>query len=203
MIKVALHGRRRAEEPEWTVFLTVAVALLIGWFIQTSMVNRMETVTAGNISISYPAGWAKASEEGALISATDRMGRGSFGPRISVRQVPRADVLPAGAGGGTPALADAASAWSIQRGVGLVGYRVLKIQRATLQGREAVDVSYAYLAEGGLGAAGQVLPQVMQAVDTLVADGDQIEILTFAAGADEFAGLSDLHQRVLASWRLP
>lgn len=203
MINVGLRGRGRAEEPEWIVILTVAIALLIGWFIQASVVNRMETASAGNISISYPASWTRASEEGALLSASDRMGSGTFGPRISLRQVPRADLVPTNSGSAAPSIADVASAWSIQRGTGLVGYRVLKIERKTLGGREAVDVTYAYLAEGGLGAAGTVLPQVMQAVDTLIATGDQIDILTFATAGDEFARSSDLHQRVLASWRLP
>src|SRR3954463_3064091 len=48
-------------------------------------------------------------------------------------------------------LLEAADAWSLQRGSGLVGYRVLGIDQTTVQGHPAISVDSAYLMEPSVG----------------------------------------------------
>ena len=205
MMSLALPGRGRHDEPEWTVLLTVAIALTLGLLLQGAVLGRTNTAeTASGIVLSYPASWVRTSEAGALITAADLNRGGPFGARVSVREVPKADLQGVG-----DSPAGAATAWSLARGQNLVGYRVLGIEPGTANGREAANVEYAYLASAAQGADG--MPALMRAIDTLVAGGDRYYILTFAAEAHEFASLTSqqfprfrsVRDDVLRSWRLP
>lgn len=200
---MALPGRSRGEEPEWVVLLTVAVALALGSLMQMVVTSQTERATVGSMSVDYPARWAQVREEGAAFAATDLLGRGAFGPRVVLWEVGRAELLPAGTvTGDEPALAELAGAWALRRGQTLPAYRPLGSQRTTVQAREALKISYAYVSDGTRAGARGV-PKVMQAVDTLVLAGDRLLVLTFAAESGEFADLGDQHERLLASWRLP
>jgi len=203
-----LYGQGRREEPEWVVLATVAVALLLGLALQHSVLGRLETATAGPVSLAYPATWNKSGERAALLSFADTAKGGLFAPTVAVRGVARADVL---ANEGN--LADVAAAWSLARGQRLEAYRVLSIRPTTVNGREAMDVEYAYLSSGQLGSlgGGGGMPGLMHAVDTVVASGDKLYVLTFAAETSDYARLTtaqfprfrSVRDDVLANWRLP
>jgi hypothetical protein len=203
MVSIAVPWRGRTQEPEWPVLLTVAVALLLGWLIQSAVLGRMQTAAVGSSSVTYPARWVATTESGAAFAAADLNFGGIFAPRVSVRQVAKSELMPPE---GLPAarewsLVDAATAWSVQRGAELAGYRILAIERTQVQGQEAARVEFAYLAEAPQGSASGVLPAVMHAVDTLVTSGEQVHILTFAAEKGEFARLAGLRQRLLSGWQ--
>lgn len=204
MASLAFPGRGRSEEPEWTVWLTVIICLLIGWVIQSTVVNRIETVAIGSSSLSYPANWIKVKEDGALFAATD-LNSGVYGARAVVQEIPRAELLPAQA----PAtlqgetLQAAAGNWALIHSQELEGYRILRIEQTTLDGREAVEVEYAYLTDPPEGAAAGVMPGLMHAIDTLVESGEQFAILTVAVEQTSDITLRDLNERLTSGWRVP
>jgi hypothetical protein len=202
MSATTFSRRLRGEEPEWVVVLTLAVALAIGWFLMATVTGRSHTATAGAVSLAYPAGWAQVKEEGASFAATD-LKSGVFGARVSTREVPKSQLVATASAASTMSLSDLAGAWSLRRGVDLSAYRVLKTERTQLRGREAVTVTYAYLAEGRQGAASRIVPRVMQGTDTLVAGKDQLFILSFAIESGEFANSAGLQQRLLDGWVVP
>lgn len=203
MTGLALPGRGRAEEPEWVVILTVAVALAIGWAVQTAVVSRTQAASVGAMGIAYPDRWVQIREEGAAFAAADLLGGGAFGPRVSLWEVATRELLPEGMATETePTLADLAGAWALKGGERLSAYRPLKSERTPVQGREAIKISYAYVSDGTQAGARGV-PRVMQAADTVVLAGDRLLVLTFAAESSQFADLGEQHQRLLASWRLP
>jgi hypothetical protein len=204
MASLPLPGYGRQEESELVVYLTVAVGLLIGLAVQWSVVSRTETVTAGGSVLSYPASWQRVAEDGALVAAADRSRGGLYGARVSVREVPKAELLP---GGGT--LADAATNWSLSRSDQLVGYRILSIAERTANGREVATVEYAYLASSPGGSADGAMPGLMHAIDTLVLSGETYQILSFAAEGQEFTMMTtrrpplfqNVYDRLLRSWQ--
>jgi hypothetical protein len=176
-------------------------------------VSRTQPANAGAMSLTYPATWAAANEDGALFAAADLRRGGAAPARISVREVPKAQLAPAINTGGEQTLTDAATAWSLQRGRNLTAYRVIGITPTTVNGREAVDVEYAYVSSGqglaGMGGGG--LPVLVRAADTVVASGDSYAILTFAADSAEWDRLNtgqfprfrSVHDSILSSWRVP
>ena len=210
MRTVALPGRGRRGESEWAVWLTVAMALFIGLLVQGAALGRTQTASAGSTRLSYPASWVRTSEEGALFAAADLNHGGIFGARVSVREVPKRELLAEeGFGDGGPI--DVATSWALLRAPALEGYRLLAIEEATVDGREAASVEYAYLAGSSPGFATSALPALMRAIDTIVAGGEGHYVLSFAAESAEFPRLvgkqfprfRSVHEEILKSWRLP
>ncbi len=204
MASFSLPGYGRQEESELAVYLTVAVGLLIGLAVQWSVVSRTETETAGSSMVSYPASWQRVTEEGALLAAADRGRGGFYGARVSLRETPKSELLPAGG-----ALVEAATNWSLARSNELVGYRILGITEGTVNGREASMVEYAYLASSPGGSADGAMPGLMHAIDTLVLNGETYQILTFAAETEDFTTMTtrrpplfqNVYDRLLRSWQ--
>jgi hypothetical protein len=200
MTSMTLPGHGQSEEPEWVVWLTVIISLLLGWVIMTTVTGRTETVTniAGG-SITIPATWIKTKEDGAVFAATD-LNAGTYGSRISIRQAARADLMPPRSG---DSLEAAATNWTLIRSPELEGYRVLAIEPMQLQGRDAVTVEYAYLTDPPEGSGLGMMPGLMHAVDTVVASGDGFVILTVASEAGNDAALNDLVASAQAGWQIP
>ncbi|GAB4125006.1 MAG: hypothetical protein Fur005_43440 [Roseiflexaceae bacterium] len=203
MSKIALPGYGQAEEPEWTVWLTVLVALLLGWILATSVTGSNETISDAAIgSIQVPSSWVPTSEDGALIAATD-IDAGSYGSRVSVRSASKADLLPTRSG---ETLEAAATNWSVLRGQNLEGYRILQITETSVAGRPAVAIEYAYLTDPPEGLASGVMPALMHAIDTVVASGDGFAILTVAVDQSSQSSsdsLDALNSRIVAGWQVP
>jgi hypothetical protein len=84
-----------------------------------------------------------------------------------------------------------------------VGYRVLGIEKTTVQGREAMRVESAYLLDSSLGTSTNALPGLMHAVDTLVLSGDKFYILSYAAESSQFDRLRSTEDRLFSSWHIP
>jgi hypothetical protein len=221
---------RRGGITEWPVWATVAASLLLGLLLRSATLARTDTVSpqGSGVSLAYPARWVvldAAAEAGAatggapaslapVLSVADLNNGGAFGAQARVFVVPRGDLLgdlQAGevpAPGGTPL--DAATAWSLRREQSLVGYRVLGMAPATVQGREAVEIEFAYLAEPA-GAAGGAMPALVRGVDALVPGGDRFYVLSVAAEEDEFGQITQpglpweksVLGRLRDGWRVP
>jgi hypothetical protein len=80
-------------EPEWVVWLTVAIALLIGFWLQLSASREMQSVTIGDSTITYPADWTPTKRENLNFSAAD-LKEGPFGMRIAIAQFDKKKLLP-------------------------------------------------------------------------------------------------------------
>lgn len=189
--------RSRGQEPEWLVVLTVALAVILGLALQYAVSVRSLSASVGSTTLSYPAGWVRTSEEGAQFAAADLNRGGAYAPRVSVREFAKTDLVPLSGD-----LYEAALNWSVQKGENLVGYRVLDIQPVTLAGRPAYNIETAYLMDDALGSGTNNVPGLMHAVDTVVESRDKYYVLNFATEQTQFARQRDLHNTLLAGWRI-
>src|SRR6478736_6339748 len=97
------------QEPEVVVWITVAAALILGFFLMYFTGNETtSTDNAGGTSLSYPATWVPATEKGAEFAVADLKGGGTFGDRVSVLKLAKSDLLPRQGG-----LTEAAANWSL------------------------------------------------------------------------------------------
>ncbi len=205
MATMVLPGQGRQDEPEWVVWLTVAVALGFGLLIQAMMLGRTAPASVAGAALAYPASWVRTSEPGAAFAASDLNRGGASGARVALFEAPRADLV---VRDGT--ILDAAANWTLRRGEALVGYQVLAMRETTAAGRPAASVEYAYLASSPLGSAAGAMPTLMHGIDTVVESGDRYRVLAFATAEDEFEQLTrprfprvrSVYDDLLASWRV-
>ncbi|MBI4786884.1 MAG: PrsW family intramembrane metalloprotease [Chloroflexi bacterium] len=193
-LDAVLVGEGKSEEPEWIVWLVVAVGLIAAWVLGSAVMGQTRTATSGKMTLTYPASWAQTTEQGAAFAAYDFERGGIFGTRVSMRQKPIGDYLPAQ---GT--LDDAAANWALERQDQLLSFHLLNIIPTQIQGRAGAKLEYAYLLDPPQGSS---MPALMRAVDTLVVSGDQLLALSFAAESHQFASLDGLYDQLLAGWRV-
>jgi hypothetical protein len=199
-------ARPRREESEPLVWLTVAVALLIGLAVAAVVLGRTTRVEAGGMSLSYPAAWVPVASPDVDFAALDLRGGGIFGARVSMRSIPRGDIV-----SGPSSVTGAVRSWALQRGNDLVAYRILDMVPRTVGGREAVSLEYAYVLGGPLGSASNSMPALMRAVDTVVESRERYYVLTFAAEAGDYEHLTrgrfprfrNELEALLDGWRVP
>lgn len=181
-----------SQEPEWVVWLTVAIALMIGFWLQLSASREMQTVQVGNISISYPADWNPIAKEDRAFTAADLSGGGPFGMRVSITQLDKKALLPDKGG-----LWEGAVNWTIDQSRRLPGYRVLSMNQTQIQGQNAIRIESAYLQEIGPNQ----MPGLMHGIDNLVLNGNEFFILSFAAQENDFEASRKWNDKLLKSFR--
>jgi hypothetical protein len=196
---IAFPGTGRSEEPEWTVWLTVLICLVLGWVIMTTVVGRTQLNESAAGRLAYPASWVPTREEGATFAATD-LDAGPYGSRVSIRQVAKTDLITTRS---SDTLDTAAASWAVLRSRDLEGYRVLSITPTTVANRDAIAVEYAYVTNPPEGAASGVIPAVMHGIDTVVASGEQFSILSTVVDQNSGDDLAALNARMLANWQAP
>ncbi len=192
----ALPGRGKGEEPEWTVLLTVAVALLLGTLLMATVSGASRGATVAGMTLSYPAKWSTLKEPGALFAARDLFA-GAAAARVSVHEVPTAENAEMGT---------ATGAWSVALAERHLGFHASATTRETLNGRAVTQVAYAYV----LAQAGSA-PVLMRGIDTIASAGGKWYALSFVAPSDRFDELatrrlprfSSTFHDIVGSWRLP
>ncbi len=192
-----LVGKGKLEEPEWVVWLVVAIGLVLGGLLGIYLTGQVKTVSIEKVSLTYPATWTVTSDPGAIFAAYDMQGGGVFGTRVSLRQKPKADLYPAQ---GT--FDDAAANWALQRQRELSGFRLLNIERAQVLGRDSAVIEYSYLLDSPSSTPG-MMPALMHAIDTIVVGGDQVYGLSFAAESHQYDQVRSLNDQIVAGWRVP
>lgn len=217
MAQFAFPGQNHTEEPEWIVWLTVLLSLIAGWVLMTSITGQVQQITTNAGTISIPSSWATIREEGTVFSAIDRNASGSH---VSMRQVPKADLIGAL---GPDTLETAASNWAVLRSNDLEGFRVLNIESVqllqngqiirTVEGEEptgpaagatsAMLVEYAYLANPSESVGANVMPVLFHGIDTLVAKDTEFTVLSTAVDQSSNSQLNALHEKMLKSWVRP
>lgn len=190
-----LPGYGSGEEPEWTVLLTVAIALVLGVLVQTAVTSASRQADVAGMSLSYPAKWSSVREAGTLFSARDIFG-GNSAAKVSLYAVDTA------AGADT---ATAAGAWTVALAERYLGFHATTTHRESLDGRTVTQIEYVYVV-AQTGSA----PVLMRGIDTIATAGDTSYALSFVAPTDRFDDLatrrfprfSSTFHDILASWRL-
>src|SRR6059036_3444681 len=155
-----------SQEPEIVVWITVAAALILGFFLMYFTAYHTTNVdSAGGTSLSYPATWVPATEKGAEFAVADLKGGGTFGDRVSVLKLAKSDLLPRQGG-----LTEAAANWTLGQQDARVGYRTLGVETTTVGSKPAIQVEGVYLMDSPYG--GSAMPALMHGYDTIVLSGD-------------------------------
>ncbi len=190
------NSAARGQEPEWVVWLTVLVLLAIGAAAGFVVTHRTATYSQAGATFQYPADWiAWTDEDPAVIAAVgESIDRGPFSASVRIRRLPVSDISTAAQN-----LGDLALKWSDSQAGALTGYRVLNIEPASVGGRSAVKLAYAYVADVG---GPRSLPIVARGEDILLMHGDQAQIITWRAAADDYDHQAPIWQRILASLKL-
>lgn len=184
----------RAEEPEWLVWLLVAVMLAVGLIARTVVVGQQKSFQQDSVSLRYPATWTVLASEGDfdILNIGEGMDAGLFPARVRVQQMPITEISTS-----AQTLGDLALKWSNQQSEALLGYRVFTIEPTTVAGQDAVKLDYAYVAEPVMSTPNSV-PVVARGEDILLRRGDTVTVISLAAGEDFEQQLATL-RRVLGS----
>ncbi|HET9495174.1 MAG TPA: hypothetical protein VFR15_13170 [Chloroflexia bacterium] len=203
--------RAQAQEPEWLVWLTLGVALLLGYLLLVMITGQSRTASAGSMSLSYPSTWVPVQTEGAAFSASDRLNGGAFAPTVTLYEMPRTDLLRMAGG-----VEEAAANWTLRKQDELVGYRVLSvtgvgggpISTPSLEGggpaEQAVDtlrVDSVYLVDPVIGATG--IPALMRGIDVIRLRGETFYILSYSVENSKYDSYRGQFESLLNSWRTP
>jgi hypothetical protein len=186
--RAAWLGKRFAE---LAVVLLTVVALLAGWLLKTSVENRSQAFSSGNITAQIPAGWLQlAPRDNQVLHITDRTSQG-FGMTYMIQE----EAVPVDSQPG-----QIAGLWTMNSGSNLTAYRVLDQQEVLVQGQKATEIDYVYV-ESGANLIRAVIPVVVKGQDFIFVSGSQAVIVTYRAELSAFdAGLGRFY-RFLVSVR--
>jgi hypothetical protein len=186
--------RARSQEPEWVVWLTVGVALLLGYLLLVMTTGQTRPASAGGMSLNYPSTWVPMQTEGAAFSASDRLNGGPFAPSVTLYEMPRTDLLRLEGG-----VQEAAANWTLRKQDELVGYRVLSM--TSVEGRDAIKIDSVYLKDPTLGGSG--VPALMRGIDVIALSGDKFYILSYSVENSEYDSHKGQFESLLSGWRTP
>ena len=163
---------------EWAVALVAAVALLAGWFYMNSVESRSLPFDANGIKANVPAGWIQSEPQGdTLLQTRERASAGFQTTYIVTRQLMTAD-------GGRN---EAVSLLTLRHGQELTAFRVLDQRVVSIGGREAYEVTYAYV-EADPNVSHAQLPVVVMGVYYIFFNSEGAVIVTYRASEAEYAG---------------
>lgn len=189
-------GKR--EEPEWIVFVVVAVALIVGWFLKMSVENSTTTFSGEGISINYPTTWLRepgAGAAGLLFKVSDLRSGSLYSTNLTL-QTTEPVQAPAG---DKDKLTPSVTSWGFGRSQALNNYRVLSTKSITLAGQPAAQIDYTYVSNPITSPYRQALPVVVEATDYLTLFQDRVYIITTAADSTRFEQDKDRFETILRS----
>lgn len=196
---IAVPAKAHAGEEQrallW-VILTVAIGLLLGLALKTSVAGRSSSFAApdGALTLNYPSVWVLGNaSEGTILTVSDQRSPTEFSSTFAVRT----RSLPQG-----QALIDAATGWSLSQSGSLREFSGLGSQQTTLAGQPAIRIDYAYVAPPAAGAGLATIPVVVRASDTLVVAGQRVLVFSMAADANHFDAYAAQFQAILSSVKL-
>ncbi|PIV26731.1 MAG: hypothetical protein COS37_04905, partial [Anaerolineae bacterium CG03_land_8_20_14_0_80_58_20] len=161
---------------EIAVALLTLVALLAGWLTMNRVQSRALPFQADGVSASVPSGWIQ-SEPGSdvILQARERASSGFQTNYTITRQLTSAD-------GGQN---EAVSLLTLQYGQELTAFRILGQQAVTVNGREAIEIAYAYVeSDPNVSHAG--LPVVVRGADTIFLTDQGAIIVSYRASEAEY-----------------
>ncbi len=179
MKSTASMGDRFAEI---TVIAVTLIALVLGWFLKSTVQNRAFNFEANGISAQAPTGWLQAKAEGDEVLHVTDLSSDGFGTTYIVRKMPiTADIQ----------MSQIVSLLTLERGQKLTAFRVLDQHEVTVYGQPAYEVSYVFVvSDPDLTHA--TMPSVVRGVDYIFMKNDQAVVATY--WADEANFDSDLNR---------
>lgn len=163
---------------EIAVIVVTLVALLAGWFYMGSVESRTLPFEAEGIKASAPAGWIQSEPGGDVLMQVRQRASAGFQTEYTVTQQP----LTAESG-----LNEVVSLLTIRYGQELTAFRVLSQQAVIVDGREAYEISYAYV-EADPNISHLDLPVVVRGLDYIFLNGEKAVIATYRASEAEYQG---------------
>jgi hypothetical protein len=163
---------------EISVIVVTLVALLAGWLYMGSVQSRALPFEAEGLKASVPAGWIQSEPGGEVLMQVRQRASAGFQTEYTVTQQP----LTADSG-----MNEVVSLLTIRYGQELMGFRVLSQQAVTVNGRDAYEISYAYV-EADPNVSHLDLPVVVRGLDYIFLNGEQAVIATYRASEAEYQG---------------
>jgi hypothetical protein len=192
---------RRAERLAvlW-VFVTVAVALLLGWALMSAVTSQTAEYNDGQIAFKYPARWVVAQDDdGNAMVRNPASPSPLFSDRVVVVHAPAPS-------GGLPAaspLAEAATAWTLRRSQSLDSFRNLATEDGlTVAGQPAMRVEYVYVADPAAELGRPGVPVVVRGSDYILLTGDDMTVLAGQAADASWEGFAPALARIVNEVRL-
>jgi hypothetical protein len=163
---------------DWAVVIVTILALLAGWLYMGSVESRSLPFDANGIRADVPAGWIQSEPAGdVLLQVRERASAGFQTTYLISKQLMTAD-------GGTN---EAVSLLTLKNGQELTAYRVLGQRQVTIGGREAYEITYAYV-EANPNVTHADLPVVVRGVDYIFFNSEGAVIVTYRASEAEYQG---------------
>lgn len=162
---------------DFAVIVTFLFALFLGFGIRNNAANASRTIELGEglPTIRVPSNWISGTPEDMLLQATNPRSPSVFNSQLTVTTRPLAP--------GEDVVA-ARTAVGLQRTRSLLRYRELDAVPVTVNGREGILVTYAYVADPTREQGAVAPPVVVQAQDLIFVSGEnQAMIVTYAADA--------------------
>ena len=168
-------------DSEWAVIAVTVLALLAGALLRARVEGQTRALSTDGVSAEVPARWiaAVSTDDGALLQA--RATSGVFPTTYRVEAFPLAD---------DATLDDAFVARTLQLGSELTAFNVLESVGASVNGRPAIKISFAYVVSDA-NVQRENVPASVRGDEYIFLDGHG------RALAVQFATESDSYERAL------
>jgi hypothetical protein len=174
---------------EVAVIVVTLVALLLGWVFMNSVVNRSIPFASGDISAQIPAGWHNLESAGNEILHVADSTTSGFATTYLIQQ----EAVPADLG-----VSGFVGLLTLDWGNSLTGFRVLDQEAVIVNGRDGVQIEYAYI-EADPNLIHASLPAVVHGLAYIFIKDDQAVIVSYWADQSAFQTDLDRFYRFLAS----
>jgi hypothetical protein len=167
---------------ELAVIVVVAVALLAGWGLKSSVESQAITFSEDGVTAQVPAGWLRATPGRGEVLRVSNPAASGFATTYVIEAEPVAQ---------DATLAGIVGPLSLKRAQQWMAYRVLDQQPVTVDGRDAYRVLYVYV-ESDPDVTHAQLPSVVRGEDYVFLNAGRAIIVSYRAESDVY----DLdHQR--------
>ncbi|MBA3533791.1 MAG: hypothetical protein H0T73_17885 [Ardenticatenales bacterium] len=172
---------------DWMVLGLAIVALMLGWLLRQQALYATETVQAGGLQLSVPAGSLP-------LGSNDTLGLLSpDGMAVRVNQLP---LPPIGAEGGEGLVASRA----LKQAQAFDVYQAIGSQLADVAGIKAGILEYAYVTTGETNFFASEL-DIIHGYEALVPQGESLYVITLEAPESQWADVEALWPRLIESLR--
>ncbi len=195
-MSVPLETGRWQTRRDLPVWVALAVLLTLGWGLKNSVEGRTALFTdpAGSLRIRYPVGWLAVPGSTALLEVRDPLSGAGVPTSLIVTREPRpADRVPD----------DIARARILARMRQLDMYRVLSAEPTKVAGKDAVAVSYVFVADPHeIALEMQRIPVVVRGLEFIVPAGSAVYHVDFQAAQAAFDAARPALERILRAIQL-
>ena len=180
------------------VAFVVIVALLLGWVLRETTINRAIAFkdSETGFSLQFPAGWSTAdSLQDVMLKVEDPNTGSAYKTNLIVEA---RDLDPQN----PPTLQEFVDRRVTQKG-NLTAYHFIGEQDATVDGNKAREIKYAYVVQPIDQPRRASLPVVVEAREYIVVAKDRVYYITVAAPENEFDSVSAQLDGIIKTVNLP